>query len=31
MWLVTQLTGGLLLYRAWRRRLAAGSPQARLV
>jgi hypothetical protein len=31
LWFVTQLTGGLLLLRARRRRLAAGSPQARLV
>ncbi len=31
LWFVTQLTGGLLLYRARRRRLAAGGAQARLV
>jgi hypothetical protein len=31
MWFVTQLIGGLLLHRARRRRLAAGSAQARLV
>jgi hypothetical protein len=31
MWFVTQLTGGLLLLRARRRRLAAGGVQARLV
>ncbi|WP_224244923.1 hypothetical protein [Hyalangium gracile] len=31
LWFATQLTGGLVLVRARRRRLAAGSPQARLV
>jgi len=31
LWFVTQLSGGLLLHRARRRRLAAGGVQARLV
>lgn len=31
LWFVTQFTGGLLLHRARRRRLAAGGVQARLV
>lgn len=31
LWFVTQLLGGALLLRARRRRMAAGSPQARLV
>jgi hypothetical protein len=31
LWFVTQLTGGLLLHRARRRRVAAGGVQARLV
>jgi hypothetical protein len=31
LWFITQLTGGLLLHRARRRRLAAGGEQPRLV
>ncbi|KFE62440.1 hypothetical protein [Hyalangium minutum] len=31
MWFITQLTGGLLLHRARRKRLATGGVQARLV